>query len=204
MTILRRCATLGVIALVASGCASATQADRSNRGAGGTTGTISAPSPTPTSKTAVGSGSFNFSPFTPPDAPYTFHYSDQLASSPIGNTKVPTTPDQAIEAAKQQQPPDEEMQPGTPSVTLRMVSEGYSGQDSSAVAHPAWVLTWTGGRADVHGPATLSPSDRARIAKTYVCLAITVVDASSLDVQGGMFQFCRQPSAAAPSGSVPS
>lgn len=202
MSTIRRSLILGAIALMTSGCASATRAGQPSSGS--ITGTISTQSLTTTPSKSVVSGSFQDSPFTPPDAADTFHYSDQLESAPIGNANAQTTPDQAIEAAKQQQPPDEDMQPGLPSVTLRMVSEGYAGQDSSAVAHPAWVLTWMGGRADVHGPATLSPSDRAHIAKTYECIAVTIVDASSLEVQGGMFQFCRQQSEASPSGSTPS
>lgn len=101
-----------------------------------------------------------------------------------GAPSVPVSADQALTADRAVNAPDAYTKPNPPTITLRTVSVGYEGQDTTFQPHLAWVITWTGGSAELHGQ-TSTPGD------AYSCTYVDIVNATTEAVERGEYSFCR-------------
>ncbi len=121
------------------------------------------------------------SPLARPDTAGRVVYDAGLVSDPVpaGSPRVAVSATRALAVAAEQQQFGPDLQPGTPTATLRMVTVGSAGDEPAPTARASWVLTWTGSAAAVRGPVTLSDQDRARIRAATRCVFVVVVDATS-------------------------
>ncbi len=129
-------------------------------------------------------------PFQPPDSPVVIDYADGLVSYPLPSAQanpVAITASAALQIAASLGSFGDGLQPGAPSVTLRMITAtGIPDQSatagiaaSSGAPRPGWVLIWSGSRPVVMGPGSLSDSDRALFAQKMTCIFVVAIDANS-------------------------
>lgn len=120
-------------------------------------------------------------PMGDPGGPDTIHYSSDLTSQPavVPSSGVAVSQEAALKIAALNGF-GEDLQPASPRVDLRMVTQGEASLESQT-ARLAWVVTWTNSKPDIRGPATLSQSDREQLASQTQCIFIFIVDAANSD-----------------------
>ena len=128
-------------------------------------------------------------PLADPSRATRINYSPMLVSDPLPSPApaIAITRKDALAIARRGQDFGPEMQPGTPTVTLRMVTVGPP--EDHPAARPAWVLTWRNSRLDLHGPVTLSAEKRAELIANANCVFVVVIDATSGSAEYAA-QFC--------------
>jgi hypothetical protein len=100
--------------------------------------------------------------------------SDPLPASP---PQIAVDSEKALAIAMRDQNFGSAMQPGTPTVTLRMVRIGLP--EDEPTPRLAWVLTWRNSKLDLHGPIGLSAEKRAEIVANASCVFLVVIDATT-------------------------
>jgi hypothetical protein len=129
-------------------------------------------------------------PLADPSRVTRINYSPMLISDPLPSPapEIAVTSEEALAIARRGQVLSSDMQPGTPTATLRMVTVGPP--EDHPAARPAWVLTWRNSKPVVHGPVTLSAERRAELIANLNCVFVVVVDAGSGSAEYAA-QFCR-------------
>lgn len=130
-------------------------------------------------------------PFQPPDAPVRIVYGGYLTSDPAPAGSVPTVDESKALAAAADLDFAPDLRPGTPTVTLRMVTINTDPKNTDPSSTPitvsprlGWMVIWSNSKPAVHGPAPVGGQTRPTVAEN--CQFIVTVDATNgaaLDTQ---------------------
>ena len=134
-------------------------------------------------------------PFEPPDAPVRINYGEYLTSDTPPANSVPAIDENKALAAASGLDFAPDLRPGTPTVTLRLVTINTDPKNTDPSVTPitvstrlGWMVIWSNSKPDLQRPAPVGGPSRPATAET--CEFIVTIDATSgtaIDTQ----QLCK-------------